>query len=81
MTVIAANTPAVLDAATRLRPTGAGDDIGGSGPSSLGDSGADSAVGSFHRTLSTRISDIDRLVGRASEALAIYVANFDKAGG
>jgi len=81
MTVIAANTSGVLDAASYLRPTGAGGDVGGAGQSSLGEPGADSAMDSFSRTLGTRVGEIDRLVGRAAEVLATYAANFDRAGG
>ena len=81
MTLIAASTSGVLEAASNLRPTGAARDVGRAGQPSLGEPGADSAMDSFSRALGARVADLDHLVDRAAAVLAVYSVNFDRAGG
>jgi hypothetical protein len=80
VTLIAANTAGVLQAASNLHPTGAAASVGRAGHLPLGEPGAESAMDSFSRSLSARVAELDDLVDRGAAVLAAYVVNFDRAG-
>lgn len=79
MTLIAANTSGVLEAASHLGPSRAGPGVANAGQLSLGEPAAESAMAGFSRTLGARVADLDDLVGRAAGVLAVYVVHFHRA--